>query len=75
MTAQVIPFTSRNRNQGPTCGCTRHVLEALTARTRGIAAENAGQLLAPADQVRALAADVAATVELVLADMRTRAKQ
>jgi hypothetical protein len=74
MTAPVISLDSRRRNRPPACGCARHRLETLTARSLEELATTEGELQVDRAVVARLVEDLVSTVRAALADSvgRTR---
>lgn len=64
MTATVISLDSRRPAPTPACGCTRHLLDALAARTR--VQLNGHDLLIPRDVLEAVLTDITQTAAAVL---------
>jgi hypothetical protein len=62
MTAPVISLDSHRRNREPACGCPRHRLEALTARSLAALTGTEGELLVSRELVAALVEDLVTTV-------------
>lgn len=64
MTATVISLQSRRPAPQPACGCTRHLLDALAARTSAQLDEH--DLLIPRDVLERVVADITRTTAAVL---------
>lgn len=64
MTATVVFLDSRRPPPTPACGCTRHLLAALAARTRDQL--DAHDLLIPRDVLDLVLADIERTTAAVL---------
>jgi hypothetical protein len=74
MTAPVISLASHRRNRPPACGCPRHSLEALTARSLEELATTEGELLVDRALVARLVEDLVTTVRAALADSAERTR-
>jgi hypothetical protein len=64
MTATVVSLDSRRPAPTPACGCTRHLLDALAARTRDQL--DGHDLLIPRDVLEAVLTDITRTTAAVL---------
>lgn len=67
MTATVVDITSRARNREPACGCPRHRLEALVARSLAQLAGMEDELLIERTVLERLVDDLVSTVQSALA--------
>jgi hypothetical protein len=67
MTATVVNLDSHRRNRPPTCGCPRHLLEALTQRAVTELARTEGELFISREVVAHLVDDLTTTVGAALA--------
>jgi hypothetical protein len=67
VTATVVSLDSHRRNRPPTCGCPRHLLEALTQRAMTDLARTEGELFISREVVAHLVDDLVATVDAALA--------
>ena len=72
MTAPVISLDSRRRNRPPACGCPRHLLEALVARSVSELAGTEGELMVDRQLVSDLVDDLTTTVRAALASSHGR---
>ena len=64
MTATIVSLGSRRPTPKPACGCTRHLLGALSARTAAELQDH--DLLVPRDVLERVLADIAQTTAAVL---------
>lgn len=74
MTAPVVSLDSHRRTREPACGCPRHRLEALSARSLEELATTEGELLVDRALVAHLVDDLVSTVRAALADPTGRTK-